>query len=171
MYKPIVESNNFIVLDKFTKYSEVNEAPAGYQTEAALEKEFIQDLVNQGYEYLSNLNTPVAMLANVRVQLQVLNNIEFSDREWVRFVEEYLDKPSDNLVEKTRKIHDNFIYDFVFDDGHLQNIYLVDKNNINRNKVQVISQFEQKGTHVNRYDVTILVNGLPLVQVELKNVA
>ncbi len=168
MYKPIVESNNFIVLDKFTKYSEVNEAPAGYQTEAALEKEFIQDLVNQGYEYLSNLNTPVAMLANVRVQLQVLNNIEFSDREWVRFVEEYLDKPSDNLVEKTRKIHDNFIYDFVFDDGHLQNIYLVDKNNINRNKVQVISQFEQKGTHVNRYDVTILVNGLPLVQVELK---
>ena len=167
-YKTIAESNNFIVLDKFTKYSEVNEAPAAYQTEAALEKEFIQDLIHQGYEYLTNLNTQEAMLANVRLQLQSLNNMEFSDGEWARFVEEYLDKPSDNLVEKTRKIHDNFIYDFVFDDGHIQNIYLVDKKNITRNKVQVISQFEQKGAHANRYDVTILVNGLPLVQVELK---
>ena len=167
-YKTIAESNNFIVLDKFTKHFEVNEAPAVYQTEAALEKEFIQDLINQGYENPTNLNTLEAMLANVRAQLQSLNNMEFSDGEWSRFVEEYLDKPSDNLVEKTRKIHDNYIYDFVFDDGHIQNIYLVDKKNITRNKVQVISQFEQKGTHANRYDVTILVNGLPLVQVELK---
>ena len=108
------------------------------------------------------------MLANVRVQLQSLNNMVFSDAEWNRFVEEYLDKPSDNLVEKTRKIHDNYIYDFVFDDGHILNIYLVDKKNITRNKLQVNSQFEQKGSHANRYDVTILVNGLPLVQVELK---
>jgi len=167
-FKTIAESNNFIVLDKFTKYFEVNEAPAVYQTEAALEKEFIQDLINQGYENPINLNTPEAMLANVRVQFQSLNNMEFSDGEWTRFVEEYLDKPSDNLVEKTRKIHDNYIYDFVFDDGHIQNIYLVDKKNIARNKVQVISQFEQKGTNANRYDVTILVNGLPFVQVELK---
>ncbi len=166
-YKTIAESNNFIVLDKYTKYFEVNEAPAVYQTEAALEKEFIQDLINQGYEN-PNLNTPEALLANVRIQLQALNNMEFSDSEWVRFVEEYLDKPSDNLVEKTRKIHENYIYDFVFDDEHIQNIYLVDKKNIARNKVQVIKQFEQKGTHSNRYDVTILVNGLPLVQVELK---
>lgn len=167
-YKTIVESNNFIVLDNFTKYYEVNEAPAVYQTETALEKELIQDLINQGYENPLNLNTQEAMLANVRVQLQSLNNVVFSDGEWNRFVEEYLDKPSDNLVEKTRKIHDNYIYDFVFDDGHIQNIYLVDKKNIIRNKVQVIAQFEQKGTHANRYDVTILVNGLPLVQVELK---
>ncbi|MBG9377191.1 type I restriction endonuclease subunit R [Panacibacter sp. DH6] len=167
-YKTIAESNNFIVLDKYTKYAVLNEAPAVYQTEAALEKEFIQDLVNQGYEYPKNLNTLEAMLANVRMQLQSLNYMEFSDAEWSRFVEEYLDKPSDNLVEKTRKIHDNYIYDFVFDDGHIQNIYLVDKKNITRNKIQVISQFEQKGTHANRYDVTILVNGLPLVQVELK---
>jgi type I restriction enzyme, R subunit len=79
------------------------------------------------------------MLANVRIQLQTLNNMTFSDSEWKRFVEEYLDKPSDNLVEKTRKIHDNYIYDFVFDDGHIQNIYLVDKKNIARNKVQVIN--------------------------------
>lgn len=166
-YKTIAESNNFIVLDKYTKYFEVNEAPAVYQTEAALEKEFIQDLTNQGYEN-PNLNTTEALLANVRVQLEALNNMEFSDSEWARFLEEYLDKPSDNLVEKTRKIHENYIYDFVFDDGHIQNIYLVDKKNIARNKVQVIKQFEQKGTHANRYDVTILVNGLPLVQVELK---
>lgn len=166
-FKTIAESNNFIVLDKYTKYSELNEPPAVYQTEAALEKEFIQDLINQGYEN-PNLTSIEAMLANVRVQLQALNNMEFLDSEWARFVEEYLDKPSDNLVEKTRKIHDNYIYDFVFDDGHIQNIYLVDKNIIARNKVQVIKQFEQKGTHANRYDVTILVNGLPLVQIELK---
>jgi type I restriction enzyme, R subunit len=168
MYKTIAESNNFIVLDKYTKYSEVNEPSAPFQSEAALEREFIEDLVNQGYENPLNLNTPEAMLANVRVQLQSLNNMAFSDGEWSRFVEEYLDKPSDNLVDKTRKIHDNYIYDFVFDDGHIQNIYLVDKKNIARNKVQVIKQFEQKGAHLNRYDVTILVNGLPLVQVELK---
>jgi type I restriction enzyme R subunit len=166
-YKTIAESNNFIVLDKFTKYSQVNEPPAVYQTEAALEKEFIQDLINQGYEN-PNLNTTESLLANARVQLQALNSMEFSDSEWTRFLEEYLDKPSDNLIEKTRKIHENYIYDFVFDDGHIQNIYLVDKKNIARNKVQVIKQFEQKGTQANRYDVTILVNGLPLVQVELK---
>ncbi|MGL5957654.1 MAG: type I restriction endonuclease subunit R, partial [Phocaeicola sp.] len=99
---------------------------------------------------------------------EALNEVNFTDDEWKRYVEEYLDKPSDNLVEKTRKIQDNYIYDFVFDDGHIQNIYLVDKKNVARNKVQVISQFEQTGTHKNRYDVTILVNGLPLVQVELK---
>lgn len=167
-YKTIAELNNFIVLDNYTKYSMVNEAPAVYQTESALEREFIQDLINQGYENPSSLTTVNAMLANVRIQLQALNDMVFTDSEWVRYVEEYLDKPSDNLVEKTRKIHDDYIYDFVFDDGHIQNIYLVDKKNIARNKVQVISQFEQKDTHANRYDVTILVNGLPLVQVELK---
>lgn len=167
-YRTIAESNNFIVLDKFTKYIETNEAPIAYQTEAALEHEFIQDLKHQGYENPIDLKTPEAMLANVRLQLQSLNSVSFSDAEWIRFVEEYLDKPSDNIVEKTRKIHDNYIYDFVFDDGHIQNIYLVDNNNIARNKVQVISQFEQKGTNINRYDVSILVNGLPLVQIELK---
>lgn len=167
-YKTIAESNNFIVLDNFTKYNEVNEPPAGYQTEEALEREFIRDLTDQGYEKLTGLNTREAMLANVREQLQSLNNMAFSDAEWTRFVEEYLDKQSDNLVDKARKIHDNYIYDFVFDDGHIQNIYLVDKVHVTRNKVQVIAQFEQKGTNSNRYDVSILVNGLPLVHVELK---
>ncbi|MGO1245597.1 MAG: type I restriction endonuclease subunit R [Sphingobacterium sp.] len=167
-YKTIAESNNFIVLDNYIKHAMLNEPVVGYQTEAALENEFIQDLINQGYENPKNLTTQEAMLANVRVQLQALNNMAFSDNEWARYVEEYLDKPSDNLVEKTKKIHRNYIHDFVFDDGHIQNIYLVDKKNITRNKIQVIKQFEQKGTHANRYDVTILVNGLPLVQVELK---
>lgn len=167
-YKTIAESNNFIVLDQYTKYSELHEAPVSYQTESALEREFIQDLINQGYENPGNLTSLQAMLANVRVQLQALNNMEFTNGEWARFVEEYLDKPGDTIVDKTRKIHDNHVHDFVFDDGRIQNIYLVDKKNIVRNKVQVISQFQQKGTHSNRYDVTILVNGLPLVQVEIK---
>lgn len=164
-YNTIAESNNFIVLDD---YSIARAAAAVYQTEFALEQEFIQDLVSQGYENPSNLTTPEAMLANVRMQLQTLNDVVFTDSEWIRYVEEYLDKSGDNLVEKTRKLQDNYIYDFVFDDGHIQNIYLVDKKNLARNKVQVISQFAQKGTQANRYDVTILVNGLPLVQVELK---
>lgn len=167
-YNTIAESNNFIVLDDYEKYSVLNEPSVVYQTEASLEHEFIQDLRNQGYEYLPDLNTSEALLANVRTQLQALNDVEFTDSEWARYVEEYLDKPSDSIVEKTRKLQDDYIYDFVFDDGHIKNIYLVDKQNLSRNKVQVIRQFIQKGSHINRYDVTILVNGLPLVQVELK---
>lgn len=164
-YKTIAESKKFIVLDKYTKCPQVNEA---YQSEYNLEREFITDLENQGYEYVQGMNTTQKMLSNVRIQLEELNKVKFTDAEWVRFCEQYLDKPSDNHIDKTRKIHNDYIFDFVFDDGHIQNIYLVDKKNIARNKVQVISQFEQKGSHANRYDVTILVNGLPLVQVELK---
>ena len=162
-YNSIAESKSFIVLDKYTQEWKVAE---GYQSESDLERELIQDLANQGYEFLPGLNNPEALLANVRVQ--ALNSVQFSDGEWRRFVETFLDKPSDSIVEKTRKIHDDYIHDFVFDDGRIQNIYLLDKKNIARNKVQVIKQFEQAGSHANRYDVTILVNGLPLVQVELK---
>lgn len=168
MYNAIAESNNFIVLDKYDKHSYTYEPAAGYQTEAALEREFIQDLVNLGYENAFHIKSLDQMLANARIQIQALNDMSFTDSEWVRFCEEYLNKASDDLVAKTHKIQNNHIYDFVFDDGHIQNIYIVDKKDIARNKVQVISQFEQKGTHANRYDVTILVNGLPLVQVELK---
>ena len=163
--KPIIESNNFIVLDKYERNWQVAE---NYQSESDLEREFIQDLRNQGYEYAEAVNTPEKLLANVREQLQALNNMQFSDAEWQRFVETWLDNPSDTIIDKARKIHDDYIHDFVFDDGHIQNIYLLDKKNIARNKVQVIKQFEQTGSHANRYDVTILVNGLPLVQVELK---
>jgi type I restriction enzyme R subunit len=164
-YKTIAESKNFIVLEKYTPEWKVAE---NYQSEGDLERDFIQDLVHQGYEAPLGLNTPQALLANVRVQLQTLNGMEFSNAEWQRFVETWLDKPSEGIVEKTRKVHDDYVHDFVFDDGRIQNIYLLDKKNIPRNKVQVIKQFEQTGSHANRYDVTILVNGLPLVQVELK---
>lgn len=164
-YTTIAESKNFIVLEKYTKQDQVAES---YQSEDALERELIQDLQNQGYEFVPGLNSPEKMLANVRVQLQALNNVQFAEGEWLRFVEVFLDRPSDGITDKTRKIHDDYIHDFVFDDGRIQNIYLLDKNTIARNKVQVIKQFEQAGSHANRYDVTILVNGLPLVQVELK---
>jgi type I restriction enzyme R subunit len=176
-YRSIAESNNFIILESYQKFEQVSE---GYQTEYHLESEFIQDLQNQGYEYLSDVTNPEKLFANLRTQLQTLNNVQFSADEWQRFVVEYLDKPSDSITDKTRKIHDDYIYDFVFDDGHIQNIYLLDKKNITRNKIQVIKQFEttpslratppREGNirYANRYDVTVLVNGLPLVQVELK---
>ena len=160
----IVESDNFIILEKYTKL----EQPSQYQTEADLEKELIADLCQQGYEYLTYLTTPEALLANLKTQMEVLNNVVFTDAEWLRFLDEYLNKPSDSLIDRTRKLHDNYIYDFIFDDGHIQNIYLWDKKNISRNKLQVINQMKQVGTSSNRYDVTLLVNGLPLVQIELK---
>lgn len=161
---PIVETNNFIVLDKYTKLAQ----PSTYQTEADLERELVNDLRQQGYEYLNNLTTPEALLANLKIQMEALNGVIFSEAEWARFLEEYLNKPSDSLIDRTRKLHDNHIYDFIFDDGHIQNIYLWDKKNISRNKLQVINQMKQTGTSANRYDVTLLVNGLPLVQIELK---
>lgn len=167
-YATIAELQNFIVLNSYTKAAMLNETPAGYQTEAQLESELIADLRNQGYEYLPNLNSPQALLDNARMQLQTLNNIEFTDAEWQRFNEEFLNKENDSITDQTRKIQGCCVYDFTFDDGHLQNITLIDKQNHARNKLQVINQLEQTGTQANRYDVTILVNGLPMVQVELK---
>lgn len=162
--KPIAETPNFIVLDQYEKI----EQSGSYQSENQLEAELIADLRNQGYEYRKDLNSQIRLLKNLRAQLQRLNDVVFSDGEWARFLTEYLDRPSENITDKTRKIHDDHIYDFAFDDGRLKNIYLLDKKNLARNHVQVINQFEQTGTHANRYDVTILVNGLPLVHIELK---
>ncbi|MCY4041917.1 MAG: type I restriction endonuclease subunit R [Gammaproteobacteria bacterium] len=162
---PIAQTNSFIVLDKYERAWEVGES---YQSEADLERELVQDLIDQGYEFPPHLNTQERMLANVRVQIEALNSVKFSDQEWRRFVETYLDRPSDGIIEKTRKIHDDEIHDFTFDNGLIKNIYLLDKKHLPRNKVQVIKQFEQSGASTNRYDVTILVNGLPLVHVELK---
>jgi type I restriction enzyme, R subunit len=115
-YTTIAESNNFIVLDRYSNDWNVSES---YQNEYNLEREFIQDLQNQGYEFLPTLNTPAKLLDNVREQVQALNNMRFSDGEWRRFVEAWLDRPSDNTVDKTRKIHQDYIHDFVFDDGHI----------------------------------------------------
>jgi len=163
--KPIAETNNFIVLDH---YDIIDQTGATYQTEADLENELIKDLSSQGYEYLPKLTSHEALLLNLREQLEKLNSVKFSDSEWQKFLTEYLDRPSDTIIDKTRKIQNNHIYDFIFDSGEIKNIYLIDKKNIFRNQLQVINQFEQEGTFANRYDVTILVNGLPLVQVELK---
>lgn len=162
---PIAETNHFIVLDQYEK---IEQSDSSYQSENSLEKELIADLQNQGFEYCTDLNSQEKLLANVRVQLQKLNELVFSDAEWARFLVEFLDCPSENMIEKTRKVHDNYIKDFVFDSGEIRNVYLFNKTNINQNIVQVINQFEQTGKHKNRYDVTILVNGLPLVQIELK---
>ena len=98
-YNPIAESNNFIVLDKYEKYASRVRETSTYQTEASLEKEFIQDLVNQGYEYLPVLRSPEAMFENARVQLQTLNDVQFTDSEWERFCEEYLDKADKSQSE------------------------------------------------------------------------
>lgn len=165
-YKTIAESPNYIVLDKYVKPLMVCEN--GYQSEFDLERELVDDLKNLGYEYLPDVKNSASLLSNARTQIEELNNIHFLDSEWERYVQSYLDKPSDTMDDKARKIHDDYICDFVFDDGHIQNIYLIDKEKLLRNKVQVIRQFEQTGTHQNRYDVTILVNGIPMVQVELK---
>lgn len=164
-YKTIAETKNFIVLDRYERDSVLKEE---YQSEDALEREFIGDLEDQGYTYATDIRTPEAMLANVRVQLEELNDVQFTNEEWQRFVEKYLNPVSENSTDKAKKIHEDHIHDFVFDDGHIENIYLLDKKNVLNNKLQVIKQFEQTGSHANRYDVTILVNGLPLVQVELK---
>src|SRR5690606_13119034 len=108
MYKPIAESNNFIVLDQFHKHELPHESSIIYQTEENLEREFILDLVNLGYEHISELTTSSAMFSNARLQLQHLNDVQFTDSEWERFKLEYLDKPGENLVDKTRKIQDDY---------------------------------------------------------------
>lgn len=160
----LAETNHFIVLDKYTKKEQME---TGYQTEAELEQEFVTDLQNQGYERIK-LTSTAEMLSNIKTQLEALNQVQFNHEEWARFVSLYLDSPSDNLINKSEKVHEDYIYAFKFDDETIKNIYLFDKNCIARNKVQVMTQFEQTGKFKNRYDVTILVNGLPLVQIELK---
>lgn len=166
--KPIAKTNNFIILDKFEKYDYVKEHTTGYQSENGLENELIKDLVDHGFIYRDDIKNHESLLNNVREKIEKLNNIKFSNSEWKRFVKEYLDNPSDGVIEKTRKVHDDYIYDFIFDNGMIKNIYLFDKENISRNSVEVIRQFTQIGDYLNRYDVTVLVNGLPLVHIELK---
>lgn len=142
-----------------------------YQTEAALEKQLIGMLCDQGYAYLP-IHTEEDLIANLRVQLEALNNYRFSDDEWKRFFAQCIANPNDHIVEKTRKIQEDFIQVLKRDDGMTKNILLIDRKNIHNNRLQVINQYEvyedQGARHDNRYDVTILVNGLPLVHIELK---
>jgi type I restriction enzyme R subunit len=139
-----------------------------YQSEAALEKEMISLLQSQGYEYLV-LHNQAALVANLRKQLELLNQYTFSNSEWHRFFTEKIANANEGIVEKTRKIQEDHIQNLIRDDGSTKNIYLIDKKNIHNNRLQVINQYEvSEGAHEARYDVTILVNGLPLVHVELK---
>ncbi len=139
-----------------------------YQSEAELEKIFISTLESQGYEYLK-IRNEAELTANLRRQLELLNNYSFTEGEWERFFAECLAKTSEGIVEKTRKIQDDHIQILKRDDGTTKNIYLLDKKNIHNNRLQVINQYEEPGgKHETRYDVTVLVNGLPLVHVELK---
>ncbi len=139
-----------------------------YQSEAALEKEFINRLCGQGYEYI-NVTSEAALIANLRHQLELLNNHTFSDIEWDRFFTQNIAGANEGIVDKTRKIQDDHVQILKRDDGSTKNIILIDKKNIHNNRLQVLNQYEEAGgTHETRYDVTVLVNGLPLVHIELK---
>ena len=161
----IAEMTGGIILAKFDKNNRVG--GGSYQSEAELERELIANLVAQGYER-ADFKTSDELYSNLKVQIERLNNITFSDSEWERFLIEYLDAPNEGMIEKTRKIQEDYIYDFIFDDGHLKNIKIIDKKNIHNNYLQVVNQVVGGARNENRYDVTILVNGLPLVHIELK---
>ena len=160
----IAEMTNGIIL---ANYEEILQVQDTYQSEKELEDGMIRDLESQGYERFYG-KTSEELYKNLKIQIERLNKVAFTDKEWERFLVEYLDCPNDGMIEKTRKIQENYIYDFIFDDGHLKNIKIIDKKNIHNNILQVCNQIKQKGKHKNRYDVTVLVNGLPLVHIELK---
>ena len=154
-----------------TSYEPVKNRSDSYQSEAALEREFMHLLTQQGYEYLP-IHQEVDLIANLRRQLEELNGYSFTDGEWERFFSDAIANPNEHIVEKTRKIQEDFVQVLRRDDGTSKNISLIDKKNIHNNRLQVINQYEvsqaQGARHDNRYDVTILVNGLPLVHIELK---
>ena len=160
----IAELNNGIIL---SRYDKTHAKEQGYQSEAELEHNLIENLLSQGYERL-DAKTNEALYANLKKQIERLNKVSFTDEEWGRFLVEYIDAPSDGMIEKTRKIQVDHVYDFLFDDGSRKNISIIDKKDIHNNIVQVANQVHGVGPHNNRYDVSIFVNGLPLVHVELK---
>jgi len=157
----IAQMTDGIILARYVKKMRAREH---YQTEAQLETQFIQDLKNRGYEWLS-ISTSAELYANLRHQIERLNGIVFEDEEWQRFLAEYLDPPRDTKIEATKKVQHHPVHDFIFDSGILKNIKIIDKQDVFNNKLQVTNQIKQG---LNRYDVTILVNGLPLVHIELK---
>ena len=151
-----------------TEYIREDIPAYSYQSEADLEREFIKNLQNQGYEYLS-IHNEKELIANLKDKLEKLNNIIFSEKEWERFFKEKIANKNDSIVEKTRTIQEDYIKSFTRDDGSLVNISLINKKNIHNNFLQVINQYEEEGgNHNTRYDVSILVNGLPLIHIELK---
>ena len=154
-----------------TEYEPVKTRSDSYQSEAALEREFIRLLTEQGYEYLP-IHSEKELVSNLRRKLEALNGIRFSDDEWNRFFTENLANPNEHIVEKTRKVQEDFVQVLRRDDGSTKNITLIDKKNIHNNSLQVINQYtvstDEGARHDNRYDVTVLVNGLPIVHIELK---
>ncbi|AEE97692.1 type I restriction endonuclease subunit R [Mahella australiensis] len=166
MYNIIASTDEATVVSEYT--AEQSGRSGKYQTEAELEKEFIQQLVSQGYEYLT-IHNEAGLINNLRKQLEMLNGFTFTDSEWENFFSEHIANINEGIVEKTRKIQDDYVQNLKREDGTTKNVYLIDKNNIHNNRLQVINQYEETGgKHKTRYDVTILVNGLPLVHVELK---
>ena len=151
-----------------TEYVKEDIPVYNYQSEADLEREFIKNLQNQGYEYLI-IHNEKELIANLKDKLEKLNNIIFSENEWERFFKEKIANKNESIIEKTRTIQEDYIKNFTRDNGTLVNISLIDKKNIHNNFLQVINQYEEEeGTHNTRYDVSILVNGLPLIHIELK---
>lgn len=154
-----------------TEYEPVRTRSDSYQSEAALEKEFIRLLCEQGYDYLP-IHTEVDLITNLRAKLEELNDYTFTDTEWDRFFNDCIANKNDGIVEKTCKIQEDYVQVLKRDDAMTKNITLIDKKNIHNNSLQVINQYvlgkEDGATYDNRYDVTVLVNGLPLVHIELK---
>ena len=163
-FRPIALSSESTVVAEFEP-SKARET--AYQSEAELEKKFIQQLESQAYEYL-NISKEEELTVNLRRQLEKLNNLEFSDAEWNRFFTTSIAGANDGIEEKTARIQEDHIQLLKLDDETPKNIRLIDKENIHNNSLQIINQYESKGKRATRYDVTILVNGLPLVHVELK---
>lgn len=151
-----------------TEYKPTTARSDAYESEADLEKEFIRLLVEQKYEYLS-IHTEEDLIANLKTCLEKLNSYTFTPSEWDSFFKDSIANQNDGILEKTKKIQEDYIQVLTRDDGTTKNIRLIDKNNIHNNILQVINQYVvEDGKYKNRYDVTILVNGLPLVHVELK---
>ena len=166
MYNIVASTDEATVVAEYSALYNVRSEK--YQSEAELEREFIDLLKSQGYEYIT-IHNEAALIENLRRQLELLNDFTFTDSEWKRFFKECIANSNEGIVEKTRKIQDDYIQILKREDGTTKNIYLLDKKNIHNNRLQVINQYEEEGgKHETRYDVTILVNGLPLVHVELK---
>jgi len=141
---------------------------ADYQGEAALERAFIEQLETQAYEYIK-IASEADLVLNLRRQLEKLNDFVFTDGEWERFFKSELANPNQSIEEKTATIQEDYIKNLTRDDGTVKNVYLIKKDNIHDNSLQVINQYAiDDGARANRYDVTVLVNGLPLVHIELK---
>lgn len=164
-YNVVMEMNDSTVV---TEYEPVKRKSDSYQSEQALENEFIRMLTEQGYDYLE-IHDSESLIKNLRTQLEIVNDYKFTDSEWNRFFNNSISNNNDGIIEKTRKIQEDNIQVLKRDDGTSKNITLIDKKCIHNNRLQVINQYvENSGNYDNRYDVTILVNGLPLVHVELK---